>query len=176
MGTEAGDRVTLAPYARPVTIRTVGARCQHVGMETEATKHETTFPTIVQVVLDTQDARGLAEFYRQLFGLEYREGDEPPVDGAAGDKDWLVLSNPHGGPQLAFQQTEGVRPSTWPDDDVPQMYHLDTVVNSVQELQIQRQRALDLGATEVFDRSDDPDEPLYVFADPAGHPFCVFVG
>ncbi|MGW0888897.1 VOC family protein, partial [Micrococcus luteus] len=26
------------------------------------------------------------------------------------------------------------------------------------------------------DRSDDEDEPLYVFADPAGHPFCVFVG
>jgi hypothetical protein len=22
---------------------------------------------------------------------------------------------------------------------------------------------------------DDPDERLYVFADPAGHPFCMFV-
>jgi len=22
---------------------------------------------------------------------------------------------------------------------------------------------------------DDADEPLYVFADPAGHPFCMFV-
>jgi hypothetical protein len=25
------------------------------------------------------------------------------------------------------------------------------------------------------DRSDDPDEPLRVYADPAGHPFCIFV-
>ena len=33
---------------------------------------------------------------------------------------------------------------------------------------------LGLGGRLVLDRSDD--EPLYVFADPAGHPFCVFVG
>jgi hypothetical protein len=25
------------------------------------------------------------------------------------------------------------------------------------------------------DRFDNPEEPLYVFADPAGHPFCIFV-
>jgi hypothetical protein len=25
------------------------------------------------------------------------------------------------------------------------------------------------------DRSDDPEEPLRVYADPSGHPFCVFV-
>lgn len=28
----------------------------------------------------------------------------------------------------------------------------------------------------VLDRADDPDEPLYVLADPSGHPFCIFVG
>jgi catechol 2,3-dioxygenase-like lactoylglutathione lyase family enzyme len=137
-----------------------------------------TYPQIVQVVLDTTDARGLAEFYRQLFGLEYRDGDAPPAgdqpDGRG--QDWLVLHNPFGGPQLAFQQTEGVRPSTWPSDEVPQMSHLDTRVRTSEELEIQRQRALDLGATLLFDRSDDDDEPLYVFADPAGHPFCIFVG
>jgi len=27
----------------------------------------------------------------------------------------------------------------------------------------------------LLDRNDDPDEPLYVFADLAGHPFCIFV-
>lgn len=26
------------------------------------------------------------------------------------------------------------------------------------------------------DRAGDPEEPLRVYADPAGHPFCVFVG
>ena len=24
--------------------------------------------------------------------------------------------------------------------------------------------------------TDDEDEPLHVYADPAGHPFCIFVG
>ncbi len=75
------------------------------------------YPRIAQVVLDTTDARTLAGFYRQLFGLEYRAGDEPPAPSRPDPRgsDWLVLRNPHGGPQLAFQQTDGVRPSTWPD-------------------------------------------------------------
>jgi catechol 2,3-dioxygenase-like lactoylglutathione lyase family enzyme len=134
------------------------------------------FPRIVQVVLDTSDVRRLAEFYRELFGLDYRESDVPPPAGESDDQEWLVLRNPHGGPQLAFQQTDGVRPSTWPDATVPQMFHLDTVVDSKAELETQKGRALDLGASLLLDRSDDPDEPLYVFADPAGHPFCIFVG
>ena len=25
------------------------------------------------------------------------------------------------------------------------------------------------------DGSDDPDEPIYIYADPDGHPFCIFV-
>jgi hypothetical protein len=37
-------------------------------------------------------------------------------------------------------------------------------------------RATDLGARLLLDRTDDPAEPLRVYADPAGHPFCVFVG
>lgn len=141
-----------------------------------------TFPRIVQVVLDTTDARRLAEFYRQLFGLEYRAGDEPPADEPPADgqpdpggSDWLVLRGAGGGPQLAFQQTAGVRPSTWPDAAVPQMYHLDTTVSSREELATQRERALALGATELLDRTDDADEPLYVLADLDGHPFCIFV-
>ena len=133
------------------------------------------YPRIAQVVLDAPNARTLAEFYRELFGLEYRDGDAPPPPGAP-DQDWLVLRNPHGGPQLAFQETEGVRPSTWPDPEVPQMFHLDTVVPDTAELETQKQRALDLGATVLLDRTDDEEEPLYVFADPAGHPFCIFVG
>ena len=39
------------------------------------------FPEFRQVVLDSTDARALAEFYRQLLGLTYRPGDEPPAAG-----------------------------------------------------------------------------------------------
>lgn len=42
---------------------------------------EQTFPNLLQVVLDTTDARALAEFYRRLLGLWYRPGDEPPPPG-----------------------------------------------------------------------------------------------
>ncbi|MEL7978202.1 VOC family protein [Isoptericola sp. F-RaC21] len=134
-------------------------------------------PTIRQVVLDTTDARGLAEFYRELFGLAYRPGDEPPAPGHPDKRgaDWLVLRNP-GGVPLAFQQVPSLPPSTWPDDGVPQQLHLDATVPDVAELDRQHQRALALGARLLHDRSDDPEEPLRVYADPAGHPFCLFVG
>ncbi len=133
----------------------------------------TTYPVIRQVVLDTTDVRGLAEFYRELFGLTYRRGDEPPADGAP-ERDWLVLRG-GGGCELAFQQVEALPPATWPEGPVPQQLHLDTTVRSVAELAEVHDRALELGASVLLDRTDDPDEPLWVFADPAGHPFCVFV-
>jgi len=50
------------------------------------------------------------------------------------------------------------------------------VRRDAEALERQRMRAEDLGAELLFDRTDDPDEPLYVFAVPAGHPFCMFVG
>lgn len=131
-----------------------------------------THPTVAQVVLDTTDARALAEFYRRLLGWTYPPGHEQ-VD-PAGD-DWLNLRNPAGGVGLAFQQVEALPPSSWPDATIPQQLHLDLTVPDLEALTVQHDRALDLGARELLDRTDDPDEPLYVFADPAGHPFCIFV-
>lgn len=133
-------------------------------------------PRIRSVVLDTTDARRLAEFYRELFGLEYRPGDEPPAAGEPdpNGSDWLVLRGA-GGVSLAFQQVAALSPATWPEGPVPQQLHLDTTVPTPDELARQRDRALALGARELLDRTDDPDEQLYVFADPAGHPFCIFV-
>ncbi|WIM94575.1 VOC family protein [Actinoplanes oblitus] len=134
------------------------------------------FPRLRSIVLDTPDARGLAEFYRRLLGMTYRPGDEPPAPGEDDEKgrDWLVLVG-DGGVRLAFQQEPDLKPTTWPDQAVPQQMHLDTSVPSVEELNRQHERALSLGATLRFDRSDDPEEPLRVYADPAGHMFCVFV-
>lgn len=136
-----------------------------------------TYPQIRQVVLDTTDARRLAEFYREMFGLAYRPGDEPPAPGSPDPKgaDWLVLRDPSGASGLAFQQVDQLSPTTWPSGEVPMQLHLDTSVPSREELEIQHERALSLGARLLFDRSGDPQEPLRVYADPAGHPFCIFV-
>jgi len=135
-------------------------------------------PVIVSTVLDTEDARGLAEFYRELLGLRYRTGDEPPPAGEPDPKakDWLMLSDPNRQVCLAFQQVAHLPEPTWPEGPRPQMLHLDTMVPTIEDLYTQRQRALDLGARELYDRSKDPEEPLFVLADPAGHPFCIFVG
>ena len=134
-------------------------------------------PTLASVVLDTTDARGLAEFYRELLGYDYRPGDEPPPAGQPDPRgqDWLVLVNRAGEVRLAFQQVASLPPSTWPSDGVPQQLHLDLTVPTAAELSVQHERVLGLGARLLLDRSDDADEPLYVFGDPSGHPFCIFV-
>ena len=56
-----------------------------------------------------------------------------------------------------------------------QQYHLDLDVTTIEDLQAQHDRVLALGATLRYDRSDDPEEPLRVYADPSGHLFCIFV-
>jgi Glyoxalase-like domain len=135
------------------------------------------FPLLRQVVLDCTDARGLAEFYRQLLGLRYRLGDEPPTAGEPdpNGQDWLVLQDAAGSSRIAFQQVAELPEATWPDGPRPQMLHLDLTVPTVADLNTHHARALALGARLLRDRSDDPDEPLRVYADPAGHPFCIFV-
>ncbi|GAA2323775.1 VOC family protein [Nonomuraea roseoviolacea subsp. roseoviolacea] len=134
-------------------------------------------PRLCQVVLDCTDARALAEFYRSLLGLVYRPGDEPPE--AEGDdergRDWLVLRTPGGASQLAFQQVEELPEVTWPKGPIPQQLHLDLTVTSVEDLRVQHERVLSLGGRLLLDRIDDAEEPLRVYADPAGHPFCIFV-
>ncbi|WP_328425344.1 MULTISPECIES: VOC family protein [unclassified Micromonospora] len=134
------------------------------------------YPQLLHTVIDTTDVRALAEFYRQLLGLRYRQGDEPPADGVADDADWLVLVDANGARRLAFQQVERLERTTWPKHDIPMQMHLDCTVSSFEELQRQRERAESLGAQLLLDRSDHADEPLYVLADLSGHPFCIFVG
>jgi len=36
-------------------------------------------------------------------------------------------------------------------------------------------RVLELGGEILYDRSDSAEEPLQVFSDLDGHPFCIFV-
>ncbi len=135
----------------------------------------TEYPQLLHTVLDTTDARQLAEFYRRLLGLHYRPGDEPPADGVADDADWLVLVDSGGGRQLAFQQVDRLERTTWPQHDVPMQIHVDFTVSTREELERQRNRAESLGAQLLLDRTDDANEPLYVLADPSGHPFCILV-
>jgi hypothetical protein len=136
------------------------------------------YPLFRQVVLDGTDVRELAEFYRQLLGWQYRPGDEPPPPGEPdpAGQDWLVLKDDAGVVRIAFQQVPELPEATWPDGPVPQQLHLDLYVTTADELGAAHERALALGARLLQDRSADPEEPLRAYADPAGHPFCIFLG
>ncbi|MEO7751785.1 MAG: VOC family protein [Terracoccus sp.] len=148
----------------------------------------TPVPFVRQVAIDCPHPRALAEFYRELLGYAYRAGDEAPPQGEPDPNgaDWLVLrpaaDDASSGRGLAFQQSDDYRPPSWSatGDLAPeiqrQMLHLDLTVPDAASLVVQRDRATALGAAILLDRSDDDEEPLYVFADPAGHPFCIFVG
>jgi hypothetical protein len=86
-----------------------------------------------------------------------------------------VLVDSAGVRKLAFQHVNSLTHTTWPSHEVPMQLHIDFTVPSVAELERQRRRAEALGAEVLFDRTDDAAEPLYVFADLVGHPFCIFV-
>lgn len=133
------------------------------------------YPEMLHTVIDATEPRALAEFYRRFLGYYYRNGDDPPVAGGTDDADWLVLVDSNGTRRLAFQLVDELPATTWPSPKVPMQMHVDFTVADTDELERQRVRAAELGANLVLDRSDDPDEPLYVLADPSGHPFCVFV-
>ena len=141
------------------------------------------YPFVRQIVIDCPDPRVLGDFYCGLLGYAYRPGDVDPQP----DEDWLVIrpeaDDPSSGRGIALQKVADYDPPVWspePDFVAGQrqrpMFHLDLTVPDVQALTRQRDRAIELGARLMYDRSDDEDEPLYVFADPADHLFCIFVG
>jgi catechol 2,3-dioxygenase-like lactoylglutathione lyase family enzyme len=133
------------------------------------------YPRLLHTVLDTTRPRELAEFYRELLGLEYRPGDEPPTGDATDDADWLVLVDSEGVRRLAFQEVPSLQRTTWPEHDVPMQLHVDFTVPALAELHRHKARAVALGAEVLLDRTDELDEPLFVLADLSGHPFCIFV-
>src|SRR5271167_1562558 len=104
------------------------------------------------VILDCPDPRALARFYSALL-------DQPITYDS---DDFVVVSRDDTSSGLAFQLAPDHRPSTWPLTDVPQQIHLDVMVENVSN---STPYVLALGATEL-----DGEK---VFADPAGHPFCL---
>ena len=104
------------------------------------------------VVLDCPDPLALAGFYSRLLG--------DPITYVSDD--WVVVSTSSQASGLAFQRAPDHRPSSWPDPAVPQQFHLDVMVEDVDAAS---PLVLRLGATKLMGDG--------VFADPAGHPFCL---
>ncbi|MFJ3503942.1 VOC family protein [Streptomyces sp. NPDC090135] len=115
------------------------------------------------LVLDCPEPRALAEFYRAVLGGEV---DRPDRRRALGEG-WSTLHAP-GGLVLCFQGVPGHRPPTWPDPAVPQRSHLDFGVPGLDTAHTQ---VLARGAT-LLDAGRE-NRSRRVYADPAGHPFCL---
>lgn len=106
------------------------------------------------VTIDAPDASALARFYAELLGMELT------YDGPEGA---LITGT---GMSVMFQQVTSFNPPRWPDPGYPQQAHLDIVVEDMDAGEAQ---ALELGASRLPGGGDT----FRVFADPAGHPFCL---
>ena len=115
------------------------------------------------VVLDCPDPHALAEFYAGLLGQEIADD---------GDDSRQSLRCDGSGVSLAFQRANNYVAPSWPDGP-PQQLHLDLTVD---DFVTAHRGALALGATALSPTSPpEPDDTsgFRVYADPAGHPFCL---
>lgn len=106
------------------------------------------------VTIDAPDAAALARFYAELLGWEVT------YNGPEGS---LITGD---GKNVMFQQVSDYTAPRWPDPAFPQQAHLDIVVD---DLDTGESRVLELGAK----RLPGDGGSFRVFADPAGHPFCL---
>jgi len=104
------------------------------------------------VVIDCPEPAELAEFYSELIGL--------PVTYRS--PDWVVIAENDTSSGIAFQLAPDHQPPEWRNPVRPQQFHLDIMVD---DLPAAHEQVVAIGA-----RNLGGD---HVYADPAGHPFCL---
>ncbi|MFF8842131.1 VOC family protein [Streptomyces sp. NPDC015127] len=114
--------------------------------------------TLSAITLDCLNPPALAAFYQQATGLEPHPKSHADFAGLNGADGLLI----------GFQRVDGYRAPRWPDQTVPQQFHLDFAVEDLDEAEA---RLLELGAGKP---AHQPNEDRWrVLIDPAGHPFCI---
>lgn len=111
------------------------------------------------VTIDCPDANGLADFYSEVLGL-------PVIKREPG---WAQIGDGTP-PAIDFQQVANHRPPDWPDPERPQQMHFEIEVDDIEAAQ---EKVLGLGARLLATVEEDPKNLYRVYADPAGHPFCL---
>jgi catechol-2,3-dioxygenase len=109
------------------------------------------------VALECPDARQLAAFYAEITGGTVTSANE----------DWATVRCPGGA--IDFQTAPGYQPPTWPDPSSSMQMHLDLLVDDADAAEA---RVLAAGATKFDGPAGDH---FRVYADPAGHPFCLCI-
>lgn len=110
------------------------------------------------VVLDAADLKPMSSFWAGLLG-----------GTVEADDDWHMI-HVDGEPRMGIQLAPNHVPPDWPHG-TPQQIHLDLYVDDIARAHAE---AVGLGAR-LLKAADDltADEGFQVYADPAGHPFCL---
>lgn len=116
--------------------------------------------TIARIVIDCPDPSILADFYGQFLHMPHRVEDSPDRIVIARDIDRF--------PMLGFQRVDDYIAPRWPDPAYPAQMHFDL---GFDDRAAAERRATELGATWL--RPFHKEHFGHVYADPAGHPFCL---
>lgn len=119
-------------------------------------------PPVLQLlgfVIDCPNALALATFYAEVTGHALIDGSD---EASAG----LHV----GEAELTVQRVEDYRPPRWPEGQHPKQYHLDFEMDLMDSEHL---RVVQLGATLEADHIGPEGYGWRVYADPAGHPFCL---
>jgi Glyoxalase-like domain len=110
---------------------------------------------LAPVTVDCPNAAELAAFYAAI------------TEGAVtfADEGWAEVEGPNG--CMDFQTAPGHIPPAWPDPASSMQIHLDFIVD---DLDAAEALVMTAGATKY---DFQPNAHCRVYADPAGHPFCL---
>ena len=90
------------------------------------------------------------------------------LEGAVDAEDDWHMVTVDGEPRVGVQLAPNHIPPDWPDGAPPQQMHLDLWV---EDFPSAHDRVMSLGATVL--KPAAPADNFQVYADPAGHPFCL---
>lgn len=108
------------------------------------------------ITIDCDDAAAQATFYREALGWEITFSEGP----YSGISDGTIT--------IEFNAVEGYRPPQWPDTGGSKQFHLELMVDDLD------QAAETLIAAGAAQPQFQPGEGRFrVLTDPAGHPFCI---
>jgi catechol 2,3-dioxygenase-like lactoylglutathione lyase family enzyme len=112
------------------------------------------------VVFDAADITTESAFWAALLEGAVIDDDEQFHCVVDADGQWLI----------GVQHAPDHSPPEWPDGSPQQQVHVDLHVD---DGHAGHERALALGATVLQEGDLAADEGHVVYADPAGHPFCI---
>jgi predicted enzyme related to lactoylglutathione lyase len=117
-------------------------------------------PRFAGIAFDCADPARVARFYADLLGGSADIGADP---------EWVTVT--WDGPDICFQLARDHTSPDWPRGQ--QQAHIDF---EVEDIAAAHARVLELGGT-ALDPVEPPTSPpergFRVYADPAGHPFCL---